>query len=63
MGWTILVVALVLALLLWQVRRLNHKGTRGMNPDHRGIGPDEMHSRVDGDMAWGDPLRSRYRKP
>jgi hypothetical protein len=61
MAWTIIVV-LILA-FSWQMHRRNHRGTRGRYRDFRDVGPDEMRTRVEGDMGWGDPLRDRYRRP
>ena len=63
MAWTIFAVLLILASTWWQIHRRKYRGTRGTNWDHRNIGVDEMRTRVEGDMAWGDPLRDRYRRP
>jgi hypothetical protein len=62
MAWTIFAVVLILA-LSWQIHRRRFRATRGTSRDYRDVGPDEMRLSVEGDMAWGDHLRDRYRGP
>jgi hypothetical protein len=63
MAWAIFVMVLILALTWRQIHRRRNRGTRGMYRDYRDVGPDEMRTRVEGNMAWGDQLRDRYRRP
>ena len=63
MSWTIFAMVLILAMTGWRIHRQRNRGTRGMYRDYRDVGPDEMRTRVEGNMAWGDTLRDRYRRP